>query len=127
MLGAYLSARGSMKVLLPAQQVRTLITQDYLHAYERATSSSCPSPVRLQFGDLRPDADVRSDMFTISNNIAGTAGSPYPWGLVRLRLPVSAQLQGPAFKDRTLLRLPVPSSGASPLVVSSRPISPGRG
>ena len=44
-------------------------------------------------------------MFTISNNIAGNGGVSVPLGLgEKSGLPVSAQLQGPAFKDRSLLQ-----------------------
>ena len=45
-----------------------------------------------------------SDMFTISNNIAGNGGISVPLGLGQESgLPISAQLQGPAFGDATLL------------------------
>ena len=45
-----------------------------------------------------------SDMFTISNNIVGNGGVSVPLGLgAASGLPVSAQLQGPAFADATLL------------------------
>ena len=45
-----------------------------------------------------------SDMFTISNNIAGNGGVSVPMGVgAESGLPVSVQLQGPAFRDRSLL------------------------
>ena len=59
----------------------------------------------FKFGEISdPTQMYASDMFTISNNIAGTGGISVPLGLGKdSGLPVSAQLQGPAFKDRSLL------------------------
>ena len=45
-----------------------------------------------------------SDLYTISINIAGNGGVSVPLGLgADSGLPTSAQLVGPAFKDRDLL------------------------
>ena len=52
-----------------------------------------------------PTQMYASDMFTISNNICGNGGVSVPLGLsAQTHMPVSAQLQGPAFSDRRLLR-----------------------
>ena len=68
---------------------------------------SCASP-RAAFlhGEISdPTQMYLSDMFTISINIAGNGGISVPLGLGQdTGLPVSAQLQGPAFSDRRLLR-----------------------
>jgi len=109
MLGAYLLSSGVYdKYYYPAQQVRTLITQDYLRAYERCDVILMPASPRtaFKFGEISdPTQMYASDMFTISSNIAGNGGISVPLGLgVDSGLPVSAQLQGPAFKDRTLLQ-----------------------
>jgi len=109
MLGAYLLSSGVYdKYYYPAQQVRTLITQDYLRAYERCDVILMPASPRtaFKFGEISdPTQMYAGDMFTISSNIAGNGGISVPLGLgVDSGLPVSAQLQGPAFKDRTLLR-----------------------
>ena len=60
----------------------------------------------FKFGEMSdPTQMYASDMFTISNNIAGNGGVSVPLGLGKKSgLPVSAQLQGPAFKDRSLLQ-----------------------
>lgn len=109
MLGAYLLSSGAYdRYYYPAQQVRTLITKDYLHAYERCDVILMPASPRtaFRFGEISdPTQMYAGDMFTISNNIAGNGGISVPLGLgADSGLPVSAQLQGPAFKDRTMLQ-----------------------
>ena len=108
MLGAYLLSSGTYdRYYYPAQQVRTLITQDYERAYEQCDVILMPASPRtaFRFGEISdPTQMYASDMFTISNNIAGNGGISVPLGLGSASgLPVSAQLQGPAFKDRSLL------------------------
>ena len=109
MLGAYLLSSGVYDAYYyPAQQVRTLITQDYAHAYESCDVILLPTSPRtaFKFGEISdPTQMYASDMFTISNNIVGNGGISVPVGLGRdSGLPVSVQLQGPAFKDRSLLQ-----------------------
>ena len=109
MLGAYLLASGVYdEYYYPAQKVRTLITQDYVRAFERCDVILMPASPRAAFlhGEISdPTQMYLSDMFTISNNIAGNGGISVPLGLGQdTGLPVSAQLQGPAFSDRRLLR-----------------------
>ena len=109
MLGAYLLSSGVYdKYYYPAQQVRTLITQDYKRAYEQCDVILMPASPRtaFKFGEMSAPTEMyASDMFTISNNIAGNGGISVPLGLgAESCLPVSVQLQGPAFSDRRLLR-----------------------
>ena len=109
MLGAYLLSSGTYdKYYYPAQQVRTLITQDYARAYEQCDVILMPASPRtaFKFGEISdPTQMYASDMFTISNNICGNGGVSVPLGLsAQTHMPVSAQLQGPAFKDRSLLQ-----------------------
>ncbi|MGI6755865.1 MAG: Asp-tRNA(Asn)/Glu-tRNA(Gln) amidotransferase subunit GatA [Atopobiaceae bacterium] len=109
MLGAYLLASGVYdQYYYPAQQVRTLITQDYARAWEQCDVILMPaSPTTaFKFGEISdPTQMYLSDMFTISNNIAGNGGISVPLGLGKdSGMPVSAQLQGPAFSDRKLLQ-----------------------
>ena len=108
MLGAYLLSSGVYdQYYYPAQQVRTLITQDYVRAWEQCDVILMPTSPRtaFRFGEISdPTQMYASDMFTISSNIAGNGGISVPLGLGSASgLPVSAQLQGPAFKDRSLL------------------------
>lgn len=108
MLGAYLLSSGVYEqYYYPAQQVRTLITDDYKRAYEACDVILMPATPRtaFRFGEMSdPTQMYASDMYTISSNIAGNGGISVPMGLgADTGLPVSAQLQGPAFKDRSLL------------------------
>lgn len=109
MLGAYLLSSGVYdQYYYPAQQVRTLITQDYARAYETCDVIMLPSSpnTAFRFGEISdPTAMYASDMYTISNNIVGNGGISVPVGLgADSGMPVSVQLQGPAFKDRSLLQ-----------------------
>ena len=109
MLGAYLLSSGVYdEYYYPAQQVRTLITQDYVRAFEQCDVILMPASPRtaFKFGEISdPTQMYASDMFTISNNICGNGGISVPLGLGKdSGLPVSAQLQGPAFSDRKLLQ-----------------------
>jgi aspartyl-tRNA(Asn)/glutamyl-tRNA(Gln) amidotransferase subunit A len=108
MLGAYLLSSGVYeKYYYRAQQARTLITQDYAAAYERVDVILMPASPRsaFKFGEISDPTEMYlSDMYTISINIAGNGGISVPLGLgADTHLPVSAQLVGPAFKDRSLL------------------------
>lgn len=108
MLGAYLLSSGVYDTYYyPAQQVRTLITADYARAYEQCDVILMPAAPRtaFRFGEMSdPTQMYASDLFTISNNIVGNGGVSVPLGLgAASGLPVSAQLQGPAFADARLL------------------------
>ena len=135
MLGAYLLSSGTYdKYYYPAQQVRTLITADYARAYEKCDVILMPAAPRtaFKFGELSdPTQMYASDLFTISNNIVGNGGVSVPLGLgATSGLPVSAQLQGPAFATPRCSRLRARSSGPSrpkAPVPPSRPRLPGRG
>ena len=110
MLGAYLLSAGVYETYYyPAQQVRTLITSDYRDAFDRCDAIMLPSAptTAFRFGEITdPTRMYASDLFTISNNIAGNGGVSVPVGLgAQSGMPLSVQLQGPAFQDRKLLQL----------------------
>ncbi len=110
MLGSYLLSAGVYDTYYyPAQQVRTLITQDYARAYEQVDCILAPVSPRtaFTFGEVSDPTDMYlSDMFTISINIAGNGGMSLPVGLGSdTHLPVGVQLISPAFKDENMLRV----------------------
>ena len=110
MLGSYLLSSGVYdKYYYPAQQVRTLITQDYMYAYHKVDCILAPVSPRtaFKFGEINdPTSMYLSDMFTISINIAGNGGMSVPVGLgVASGLPIGAQLIAPAFRDENMLRV----------------------
>ncbi len=125
MLGSYLLSAGVYeKYYYPAQQVRTLITQDYVHAYEKVDCIVAPVAPRtaFKFGEIAdPTSMYLSDMFTISINIAGNGGMSMPIGLgADSGLPVGAQLISPAFKDQNMLRV----AAALETVYGPAPVAP---
>lgn len=110
MLGSYLLSAGVYdKYYYPAQQVRTLITEDYTRAYEKCDCILAPTSPRtaFKFGEISdPTSMYLSDMFTISINIAGNGGMSLPVGLgFDSGLPVGAQLISPQFKDENMFRV----------------------
>ncbi|NLG10431.1 MAG: Asp-tRNA(Asn)/Glu-tRNA(Gln) amidotransferase subunit GatA [Coriobacteriaceae bacterium] len=110
MLGSYLLSSGVYeRYYYPAQQVRTLITEDYARAFERVESIVTPVSPRaaFKFGEIAdPTAMYLSDMFTISINIAGNGGMSLPVGLGETSgLPIGVQIIGPQFKDENILRV----------------------
>ena len=110
MLGSYLLSAGVYeKYYYPAQQVRTLITQDYTSAYEKCDVILSPASPRtaFKFGEISDPATMYlSDVFTISLNIAGNGGMSMPCGLGReTGLPIGVQLMSPQFKDENMFRV----------------------
>ena len=125
MLGSYLLSAGVYeKYYYPAQQVRTLITQDYTSAYEKCDVILAPASPRtaFKFGEISDPATMYlSDVFTISLNIAGNGGMSMPLGLgAESGLPVGAQLIAPQFKDQNMLRV----AAALETVYGKAPVAP---
>ena len=112
------------KYYYPAQQVRTLITQDYVKAYEKVDCIIAPVAPRtaFKFGEIAdPTSMYLSDMFTISINIAGNGGMSMPVGLgADSGMPVGVQLISPAFKDENMLR----AAAALETVYGTAPVAP---
>ncbi|MDO4533417.1 MAG: Asp-tRNA(Asn)/Glu-tRNA(Gln) amidotransferase subunit GatA [Coriobacteriia bacterium] len=110
MLGSYLLSSGVYrKYYYPAQQVRTLITQDYARAFETCDCILAPVSPRpaWKLGEVSdPTSMYLADMFTVSINIAGNGGMSMPVGLgAASGLPIGAQLIAPAFHDQNMLRV----------------------
>lgn len=125
MLGSYLLSAGVYeKYYYPAQQVRTLITQDYAKAYEKVDCIVAPVSPRtaFRFGEISdPTSMYLSDMFTISINIAGNGGMSMPVGLgADSGMPVGVQLITPAFKDENMFRV----ASALETVYGAAPVAP---
>ncbi|MDR0347414.1 MAG: hypothetical protein LBH56_03470, partial [Coriobacteriales bacterium] len=109
-LGSYLLSSGVYNTYYyPAQQVRTLITQDYTRAFEQVDALVTPVSPRtaFRFGEIGdPTAMYLSDIFTIPINIAGNGGLSLPIGMgEQSGLPVGVQIVGPQFKDENIIRI----------------------
>ncbi|MCL2757664.1 MAG: amidase family protein, partial [Coriobacteriia bacterium] len=107
MLGSYLlSSKAYSTYYYPAQQVRTLITQDFQRAFEQVDALITPTSPRTAFrlGEVAdPMSMYLSDVFTIPINIAGNGGMNLPVGLGQTSgMPVGVQIIGPQFKDENI-------------------------
>lgn len=125
MLGSYLLSAGVYDTYYyPAQQVRTLITEDYVRAYKQVDCIIAPVSPRtaFKFGEVSDPTEMYlSDMFTVSINIAGNGGLSMPVGLgADTHLPVGVQLISPAFKDENMLRV----AAALETVYGLAPVAP---
>ncbi len=110
MLGSYLlSANEYHNYYYPAQQIRTLITQDYQRAFEKVDVILGPvSPcTAFKLGEITDPATMYLfDMFTVPVNISGNGGMSVPLGLGKdSSMPVGAQLICPAFGDENMFRV----------------------
>ncbi len=109
MLGTYaLSAGYYDAYYLKAQKVRTLIHQDFRQLFERFDVLVGPtSPtVAFKIGE-RVDDPLQmylSDVFTLSQSLAGVSAISVPCGFVD-GLPVGLQISGPALKEETVLHV----------------------
>lgn len=109
MLGTYaLSAGYYDAYYLKAQQVRTMIKQDFEQAFTQVDVIACPvSPTTaFKIGEKADDplAMYLTDIFTLSLNLAGMCGISVPCGFDGSGLPIGLQLMGPAMGEATILR-----------------------
>ena len=109
MLGTFaLSAGYYDAYYLKAQKVRTLIRQDFEHAFEHCDIIVTPVAPTTAFKLGEKTADplqmYLSDIFTISVNLAGLPGLSVPCGYDGLGLPIGLQLIGPPFGEEMILR-----------------------
>lgn len=109
MLGAYvLSADGYEAYYRKAQQVRTLVRQDFDEAFTRCDLLALPTTATTAFA-LGERSEARLDMYksdlcTVTANLAGIPALSVPCGLDADGLPIGLQLVGPAFAEERLLR-----------------------
>ena len=109
MLGTYaLSAGYYDAYYLKALKVRRLIRQDYDAAFEQVDfiiGPVAPKPAG-KIGEFQDDplSLYLLDVYTVSANLAGTAGISIPCGLSGAGLPIGLQLQSPPFEEERLLR-----------------------
>lgn len=92
-----------------ASQVRTLLLNDFNKAFEKCDvmiSPVTPTPA-WKIGEKANDplSMYLSDILTLSANLAGVPGMSVPGGFSKDGLPIGIQLQGPHFKEDTLLRV----------------------
>jgi aspartyl-tRNA(Asn)/glutamyl-tRNA(Gln) amidotransferase subunit A len=109
MLGTYVLSAGYYDAFyLKAQQVRTLLRQDYDAAFTTVDVVAMPTsptpPFRLGEKTDDPLQMYLADVFTVSANLAGLPAVSVPCGFSN-RLPIGLQLTGRLFDEATLLRV----------------------
>lgn len=109
LLGTYaLSAGFYDAYYLKAQQVRTLVRNDFDQAFLHVDALLAPTTPSVAFplGEKSNDPleMYLSDVYTVPINIAGICGISIPAGLAG-GLPVGLQVIGPALGEETILRV----------------------
>jgi aspartyl-tRNA(Asn)/glutamyl-tRNA(Gln) amidotransferase subunit A len=109
-LGSYVLSSGYYDAYYKrAQQVRTLIRNDFLKAFgevDAILTPTTPSPA-FRIGEKTDDpiSMYLADIFTISVNLAGLPGLSMPCGLSKSGLPIGFQLIGQPFAEGNLLQM----------------------
>jgi aspartyl-tRNA(Asn)/glutamyl-tRNA(Gln) amidotransferase subunit A len=109
MLGTYALSAGYYEAYYKkAQQVRTLIRQDFDRAFQQVdvlVAPTAPTPA-FKIGEKIDDPlqMYLSDVFTVPVNLAGIPGIVVPCGFSSAGLPIGLQLIGRPFDEETLLR-----------------------
>ena len=109
MLGTYALSSGYYDAYYKkAQQVRTLIKNDFDEAWKQVDlilAPTTPTPA-FRFGEKTADPlkMYLSDIFTISVNLAGIPAISIPCGFSKENLPIGLQLLGKPFDEETILK-----------------------
>ena len=125
MLGTYVLSSGYYDAYYrKAQQVRTLIRQDFMKAFEKCDAIATPTTPTVAFllGEKTDDplAMYLNDIYTCTANLAGVPGVSIPCGLSGEGLPIGFQLMGPYWSEGSLLRLAHAYEQAHPFTARPR-------
>ena len=109
LLGTYVLSAGYYEAYyIKAQQVRTLIRQDFLKAFTQCDVIATPVAPTTAFSLGEKTADPLtmyfSDILTIAVNLSGLPGLSVPCGFDRQGLPIGLQLIGQPFGEEALLQ-----------------------
>jgi aspartyl-tRNA(Asn)/glutamyl-tRNA(Gln) amidotransferase subunit A len=110
MLGTYALSAGYYEAYYKkAQQVRTLIRQDFDQAFQQVdvlVAPTAPTPA-FKIGEKTDDPlqMYLSDVFTVPVNMAGIPGISIPCGFSSAGLPIGLQVIGRPFDEEMLLRV----------------------
>ncbi len=109
MLGTYALSAGYYEAYYKkAQQVRTLIKQDFEKAFKEVDVIVTPTSPTAAFKIGEKTADplqmYLSDIFTISINLAGVPAISIPCGFTSNNLPIGLQLIGKHFDEEAILK-----------------------
>ncbi|GAB4149215.1 MAG: Asp-tRNA(Asn)/Glu-tRNA(Gln) amidotransferase subunit GatA [Cyanobacteria bacterium J069] len=108
MIGTYVLSAGYYDAYyLKAQKVRTLIKQDFEHAFQKVDILVCPTSPTTAFkaGEKTDDplSMYLSDLMTIPVNLAGLPALSLPCGFDDQGLPIGLQMIGNVLREDLLL------------------------
>lgn len=110
LLGTYVLSAGYYDAYYKkAQQVRRLLAEDYLRAFEQVDAiitPTAPTPA-FKLGEKSEDpiSMYLADIYTVTANLAGICGLSVPCGSSVGGLPIGVQILGRHFEEATVLRI----------------------
>ena len=124
-LGTYVLSSGYYEAYYrKAQQVRTLIRQDFRRAFESCDAIITPTAPTTAFrlGEKVDDplSMYLNDIYTCTANLVGVPGISIPCGLSTEGLPIGLQLVSPPWTENELLRLAHAYEQARPFTARPR-------
>ena len=110
LLGTYALSAGYYDAFYrKAQQVRTLLTQDFQQAFQRCDAIVGPMTPTAAFrlGEKTDDplAMYLADIYSVAASLAGICGMSAPCGTTQDGLPIGAQIMARHFDESTMLRV----------------------
>ena len=110
LLGTYALSAGYYDAYYKkAQQVRTLLTRDFLAAFQRCdviVGPMTPTPA-FKLGEKTDDpvSMYLADIYSVAASLAGICGMSVPCGETAEALPIGVQIMGRHFDEATMLRV----------------------
>ena len=110
LLGTYALSAGYYDAYYrKAQQVRTLLTRDFLAAFaevDAIVSPITPTPA-FKLGEKTDDPVQMylEDIYSVAASLAGICGISVPCGETKAGLPIGVQVMGRHFDEETMLRV----------------------
>ena len=110
LLGTYVLSAGYYDAYYrKAQQVRTLLTRDFLEAFAKVDAIVCPvTPTpAFKLGEKTDDPlqMYLEDIYSVAASLAGICGMSVPCGATAAGLPIGVQVLGKHFDEETMLRV----------------------
>ncbi len=110
LLGTYVLSAGYYDAYYrKAQQVRTLLTRDFLQAFAGVDAIVCPvTPTpAFKLGEKTNDPlkMYLEDIYSVAASLAGICGMSVPAGTTSAGLPIGVQVLGKHFDEATMLRV----------------------
>jgi aspartyl-tRNA(Asn)/glutamyl-tRNA(Gln) amidotransferase subunit A len=110
LLGTYVLSAGYYDAYYrKAQQVRTLLTRDFLAAFAEVDAIVAPvTPTPAFKLGAKTDDPVKmylEDIYSVAASLAGICGMSVPCGETAAGLPIGVQVMGPHFGEETMLRV----------------------